>query len=122
MDGSDARQIRFRSRHYAWPCDPCGDRSRAWRGPGGFPAYRRCPAHQSQTVGRRGTLDARLTRLAAGSAMTGHGNCRTARGWGSLLITVLSILAVTPAGAHHQGSNDGPIRGVAIPAISHGEM
>lgn len=54
--------------------------------------------------------------------MTGHGNCRTARGWGSLLIAVLSILAVTPAGAHHQGSNDGPIRGVAIPAISHGEM
>ena len=54
--------------------------------------------------------------------MTGHGNCRTGRRRGFLLIAVLSILTVTPAGAHHQGSNDGPMRGVAIPAISHGEM
>lgn len=54
--------------------------------------------------------------------MTGRGNCRTSRGWISLPIAVLSILAVTPAYAHHQGSNDGPIRGVVIPAISHGEM
>ena len=54
--------------------------------------------------------------------MTGRGNCRTFRGWISPLIAVLSILAVAPAGAHHQGSNNGPIRGVSIPAISHGEM
>ena len=54
--------------------------------------------------------------------MTGHSDCRTVRGWRSLLIAVLSILVITPAGAHHQGSSDGPIRGVAIPAISHGEM
>jgi hypothetical protein len=53
--------------------------------------------------------------------MTGRSR-RTGRGWLSLLIAVLSILAVTPASAHHQASNDGPIRGVAIPAISHGEM
>ncbi|MGA7071554.1 hypothetical protein [Bradyrhizobium sp.] len=54
--------------------------------------------------------------------MTDVGNSRTFRGWISLLIAVLSILAVTPAGADHQGSSDGPIRGVAILAISHGEM
>jgi hypothetical protein len=54
--------------------------------------------------------------------MTGHTHRSTVRRWLSLLIAVVSILAVTPAGAHHQGSSDGPIRGVAIPAISHGEM
>lgn len=53
--------------------------------------------------------------------MTGC-NSMTGRAWGFVLITVLSMLAVTPAYAHHQGSNAGPIRGVAIPAISHGEM
>ena len=40
----------------------------------------------------------------------------------SLLIAIVSMLAVTPVDAHQQGSNDGPIRGVAIPPISHGEM
>jgi hypothetical protein len=54
--------------------------------------------------------------------MTVRSNRRTGRGWPSLLIAVLSILAISPASAHHQASNDGPIRGVAIPAISHGEM
>ncbi|WP_298257184.1 hypothetical protein [Bradyrhizobium sp.] len=29
---------------------------------------------------------------------------------------------MTPASAHHQKPNDGPIRGIAIAAISHGEM
>jgi hypothetical protein len=54
--------------------------------------------------------------------MTGRSNRRTGRGWRFLLIAVLSMLAVSPVSAHHQASNDGPIRGVAIPAISHGEM
>lgn len=54
--------------------------------------------------------------------MTGRGKSRKVREWRSLLIAVLSILVVAPARAHHQGPNDGPIRGVAIPAISHGEM
>lgn len=53
--------------------------------------------------------------------MTGC-NSMTGRAWRFVLIIVLSMLAVTPAYAHHQGSNAGPIRGVAIPAISHGEM
>ncbi|MGA8901805.1 hypothetical protein [Bradyrhizobium sp.] len=53
--------------------------------------------------------------------MTGR-NSRTGRGRGFVLIAVLTVLAVTPVYAHHQGRNDGPIRGVAIPAISHGEM
>jgi hypothetical protein len=39
-----------------------------------------------------------------------------------MLAAILAILVVCPAGAHHQASNDGPIHGVAIPAISHGEM
>jgi len=54
--------------------------------------------------------------------MTGHRNSRRIRRWRSLLIAAVSILVITPAGAHHQGSSDGPIRGVAILAISHGEM
>ena len=44
----------------------------------------------------------------------------TLSGW-RLFLVMLSILAVTPAKAHHQ-QTDGPIRGVAIPAIAHGEM
>ncbi len=32
------------------------------------------------------------------------------------------MLLMTPASAHHQKPNDGPIRGIAIAAISHGEM
>ncbi len=54
--------------------------------------------------------------------MTGRVNSRKGRRSISLLIAVVSMLAVTPARAHHQGSSDGPIRGVAILAISHGEM
>jgi hypothetical protein len=41
--------------------------------------------------------------------------------WRSFLVA-LSILAITPVGAHHRSANDGPIRGVAIPAIAHGAM
>jgi hypothetical protein len=37
------------------------------------------------------------------------------------LAAALAMLAIVPASAHHQ-SNDGPIRGVTVPAISHGEM
>jgi hypothetical protein len=54
--------------------------------------------------------------------MTGRSNRRTGCGWRFLLIAALSMLAISPVNAHHQASNDGPIRGVAIPAISHGEM
>jgi disulfide bond formation protein DsbB len=54
--------------------------------------------------------------------MTGRSNSERIRRLISLLIAAVSILMVTPAGAHHQASNDGPIRGVAILAISHGEM
>jgi hypothetical protein len=54
--------------------------------------------------------------------MTASRNSRKARRSISLLVAVVSILATIPADAHHQGSNDGPIRGVAILAISHGEM
>ena len=43
------------------------------------------------------------------------------RRWQIPLI-VVSILAITPACAHHQSATDGPIRGVAIPAMTHGEM
>ena len=44
------------------------------------------------------------------------------RGWSCMLAATLAVLAATPALAHHQKSSDGPIRGVAIPPISHGEM
>jgi hypothetical protein len=54
--------------------------------------------------------------------MTGHSHRRTVRGWPGMLAAILAILVVTPAAAHHQGSSDGQIRGVAIPAVSHGEM
>ena len=34
-----------------------------------------------------------------------------------------AIVAVIPAAAHHRGApHDGPVLGVAIPAISHGDM
>lgn len=53
--------------------------------------------------------------------MTGHRRRTVRRGWRTLLVA-LSMLAITPACAHHRGASDGPIRGVAIPAIAHGEM
>ena len=46
----------------------------------------------------------------------------TIRGRSWLLTAVFAVLLTAPAGAHHQKLNDGPIRGVAIPAISHGAM
>lgn len=52
--------------------------------------------------------------------MTGCGT--TARQWPFALATAVAMLMAGPASAHHQSSNDGPIRGVAIPAITHGEM
>jgi len=56
--------------------------------------------------------------------MTGRRNRMAGCGWRTLLfaLSILSILAIAPACAHHQSANDGPIRGVAIPAIAHGEM
>lgn len=50
--------------------------------------------------------------------MTDRGNKATRRA----LLLVLSLLAITPACAHHRSTSGGPIRGVAIPAIAHGEM
>jgi hypothetical protein len=50
--------------------------------------------------------------------MTGRSNGAMA----CALLLVLSLLAITRACAHHRSANDGPIRGVAIPAIAHGEM
>ncbi|MGA2054739.1 MAG: hypothetical protein ABSG88_05480 [Bradyrhizobium sp.] len=54
--------------------------------------------------------------------MTGHNHRSKVRGWPSMLTAVLAILVTAPADAHHRIANDGAIRGVAIPAISHGEM
>lgn len=50
--------------------------------------------------------------------MTGRRNRTTA----CALLLALTLLAITPACAHHRSANDGPIRGVAIQAIAHGEM
>ena len=48
---------------------------------------------------------------------------RAFRLWFWLCAGLAAIAAVTPARAHHRGaSHDGPALGVAIPAISHGEM
>ena len=44
------------------------------------------------------------------------------RRWPSLLAVSLALTTAAPATAHHQMPNGEPIRGVAIPAISHGEM
>jgi hypothetical protein len=49
------------------------------------------------------------------------GRIRTT-GRSPLLAAILTMLAMTPVCAHHQPQNDGLIRGVAITAISHGEM
>jgi hypothetical protein len=43
------------------------------------------------------------------------------RGWRFWLAAILSMLVMAPAFAHNAAS-DGPIVGVAIPAIAHGEM
>lgn len=40
----------------------------------------------------------------------------------SILIATLAMFLMTSASAHHQKPSDGPVRGVAIAAISHGEM
>lgn len=65
-------------------------------------------------------MDTRLAGLAEGYSVTRRGRSMAIRGRLRLLAAALAF-AITPATAHHQ-SNDGPIRGVAIPAISHGEM
>jgi hypothetical protein len=49
--------------------------------------------------------------------------CAAVGGWRSCLIGAVSILAVsTPVSAHHQPPHEGANIGVAIPAITHGEM
>ena len=53
--------------------------------------------------------------------MTRRGRSAAIGSRSSLLAAVLAMLVIPPATAHHQ-SADGPIRGVAISAISHGEM
>lgn len=52
--------------------------------------------------------------------MTGRCGGTAGRGCKTLLFALW--IMITPACAHHRNANDGPIRGVAIPAISHGEM
>jgi hypothetical protein len=42
--------------------------------------------------------------------------------WRSCVIAVSMLAACTPVGAHHQLPHEGATIGVAIPAISHGEM
>jgi hypothetical protein len=54
--------------------------------------------------------------------MTASGPSATVRGRSCWLAATLVMLLAAPASAHHRKPNDGPIRGVAIPAISHGEM
>jgi hypothetical protein len=44
------------------------------------------------------------------------------RGWRSCLIAVSLLVPCTPVGAHHQPPHEGATVGVAIPAITHGEM
>lgn len=53
--------------------------------------------------------------------MTRRGRSTAIGSRSSVLAAVLAMLVIAPATAHHQ-SNDGPIRDVAISAISHGEM
>ena len=43
-------------------------------------------------------------------------------GWRSCLIAVSLLAPYTPVGAHHQPPHEGATVGVAIPAITHGEM
>ena len=43
-------------------------------------------------------------------------------GWRSCLIAVSLLAPCTPVGAHHQPPHEGATIGVAIPAITHGEM
>jgi hypothetical protein len=43
-------------------------------------------------------------------------------GWRSCLIAVSLLAPCTPVGAHHQLPHEGATIGVAIPAITHGEM
>jgi hypothetical protein len=50
--------------------------------------------------------------------MTGYGTAF--RKWP--LALAFAVTMISPASAHHQNANDGPIRGVAIAAIAHGEM
>lgn len=54
--------------------------------------------------------------------MMGLRRSATIRGRLCPLPAALAMLLAMPAWAHHQKPNDGPIRGVAIAAISHGEM
>jgi hypothetical protein len=55
--------------------------------------------------------------------MRGRSRSLVVGGCRSCLIAVVSILAAsTPVWAHHQPPHEGPNIGVAIPAITHGEM
>ena len=55
--------------------------------------------------------------------MRGRSRSLVIGGYRSCLIAVVSILAAsTPVWAHHQPPHEGPNIGVAIPAITHGEM
>jgi hypothetical protein len=55
--------------------------------------------------------------------MRGRDSTRAVGGWRSCLIAAVStIAACTPVQAHHQPPHEGANVGVAIPAITHGEM
>ena len=55
--------------------------------------------------------------------MRGRSSFTAIGGWRSRLIAAVSMLAAcTPVWAHHQPPHEGTIIGVAIPAITHGEM
>jgi hypothetical protein len=55
--------------------------------------------------------------------MRGCNSTPAVGGWRSCLIAVVSMLAAsTPVWAHHQPTHEGANIGVAIPAITHGEM
>lgn len=42
--------------------------------------------------------------------------------WRFCIIFIICMIASMPARAHHQMSREGAMRGIAIPAIAHGEM
>jgi len=54
--------------------------------------------------------------------LTGHRRSAIDRGRPCLLAAALAMFSAAPAWAHHQKPSDEQIRGVAIAAISHGEM
>lgn len=57
-----------------------------------------------------------------GRAMSARQGTVTAGGWRCRLVVVAMLLACAPVRAHYQSPHEGPNVGIAIPAITHGEM